>query len=510
MEKSDWTLNRRAVLKVMAGTLGSAWLSNSVALPVYSGHSQRQLLEYDAVGLAQLIRTKSVSVKEVVEASIARIEALDKDINALTTHTFARGLDRIKDIPADTPFAGVPTLLKDLIDLGGVRRTNGSLLNLTNIPKKSVAYVEAMERAGLSVLGMTNTPEFASGALTDNVAFGATHNPWDLTRNAGGSSGGSAAAVAAGYVPLAQGTDGGGSNRIPASCCGILGMKASRYRQLSGEADGGHYFLRTHQCLSRTVRDSAMLLAATENPVNSAGYAPVGLVTGAAPRRLRIALTAANSFLEQPEHTVREALYATARLCESLGHEVIEVANPISGAEMFQAAEGIMLAPMPGLIAQVESLVGKGVEASGILTQATIDMALYAQRLPKNAQLEGLAYFDHLTRDFAKFFDKYDLWLTPTIPVETPKNGFISHNTPFESAMTRNRQLLGYTITANGIGAPAMSVPLFHSSESGLPIGSHFMAAPGNDRMLYEVAFELEAAKPWAQRWAPHSAMSLS
>jgi amidase len=513
MAIEDWKPNRRTVLKAMAGTLGGAVLSSSadvvstVSSPTQS--LQHQLLEYDAVGLAQLIRTKTVSAKEVVNAAITRIEALDPDINALTTKTFDRALDRLSEIPADSLFQGVPTLLKDLIDLGGVRRTNGSRLNLTNIPEKSVAYVEAMERAGLSILGMTNTPEYASGALTDNIAFGATNNPWDLARNAGGSSGGSAAAVAAGYVPLAQGTDGGGSNRIPASCCGILGMKASRYRQVSGEADGGHYFLRTHQCLSRTVRDSAVLLAATENPLNRAGYAPVGLVEGASKRRLRIAVSTENSFGEQPEDSVLEVLNTTISLCESLGHEVVLVSNPVVGEHMFPAAEGIMLAPMPGLIAQVESMSGKRVEETGLLTKATIDMARYSQSLARNARQQGLDYFGQLTRDFDKFFETYDLWLTPTIPVESPQNGYITHDSAFELALMRNRQLLGYTLVANGIGAPAMSVPLFHSSKTGLPIGSHFMAAPGADRMLYELAFELESAQPWKQRWAPHSAMHL-
>ena len=464
------------------------------------------LLNFDAVGLAQLIRQGELSAQEVVEASIARIEALEPAINALTTRNFSAALARAPKIDASTVFAGVPTLLKDLVDYGGVRRTNGSLLHLTQVPQASVAYVKAMEQAGLNILGMTNTPEFASGALTDNLAFGPTRNPWDLTRNAGGSSGGSAAAVAAGYVPLAHGTDGGGSNRIPASCCGVLGMKASRYRQTSGEADGSHYFLRTHQCLSRTVRDSAALLAVTEALGHPDGYDPVGLIEGPGVKRLRIAVSMENAFGEAPETSVQNVIIKTMQLCEALGHDVIELANPLNGEALFQAAEGITLADLPRLLRYVEFLTGRPAEDAGLLTRATVDVGRYAASLPADARQRGLAYFAELTQNFTPFFDDYDVWLTPTLPIETPSLGYISHDTPFAQAMARNRQLLGYTVASNGIGAPAMSVPLFRSGETGLPVGSHFMAAPGQDRRLYQLAFELEAAQPWAAQWPPLAA----
>lgn len=506
MSDDVWKPNRRTLIKAGAGALAVTAPVPTYAEPSTRGGKYEELLNYDAVGLAQLIRSGQLSATEVVEAAIERIEALDSKINALTTRTFTRALERVELISPDTLFAGVPTLLKDLVDVAGVRRTSGSLLYLTNVPAASVEYVRAMERAGLNILGMTNTPEFASGALTDNLAFGTTSNPWDLDRNAGGSSGGSAAAVAAGYVPLAHGTDGGGSNRIPAACCGLLGMKASRYRQLSGEQDGGHYFLRTHQCLSRTVRDSAALLSFTENRHNQAGYPAVGLVKGPGEKRLKIAVSLENSFGEEPDGVVREALESTMRLCETLGHKIIYKKNPVKGDAFFEAAEGVMLSGMPGLLASVETLVGKPAEEAGIFTRATVDMGRYAARMPKDAQEKGLAYFQQLTAVFDQFFGQYDIWLTPTIPIEAPKHGYLSHDSDFSLALRRNRQLLGYTAVANGIGAPAMSVPLFHSSATGLPVGSHFMAAPGADRTLYQLAFELEAAQPWAERWPMYGA----
>jgi len=207
---------------------------------------------------------------------------------------------------------------------------------------------------------------------------------------------------------------------------------------------------------------------------------------------------------------VREVLEETIKLCESMGHEVVEIKNPLKGEALLRAAEGVMLAAMPSLLAAVETLTGRRAEEAGILTQATIDMGRYAASMPDDAREKGLAYFSQLTLEFEQFFRGYDVWLTPTIPVEAPTMGYLSHNTPFDLARERNRQLLGYTVIANGIGAPAMSVPLFHSSATGLPVGSHFMAAPGADRTLYELAFELEAAQPWAKRWAPHSAKNIS
>ncbi|MEP6390982.1 MAG: amidase family protein [Halioglobus sp.] len=506
-------MSRRALLALAGGTVagfGSIPLSQGSALTnakesraVITGD---YLLDFDAVGLAELVRAGEVTPLALIQAAIGRITALEGRINAMTTLTTERAIKLAPGIPVDSVFAGVPTVLKDLVDFGGVRRTNGSLLSLANVPNESVKYVKAMETAGLNILGMTNTPEFASLALTDNVAFGATRNPWSLEHSAGGSSGGSAAAVAAGYVPLAHGTDGGGSNRIPASCCGVLGMKPSRYRQVSGEGDGGHMLLRTHQCLSRTVRDSATLLAATENHQNQAGYPPVGLVTGQNKRRLRIAYSVNNCFGEAPQTGVREVLEKSAMLCQSLGHEIEEVRNPLDGEALFAALESIMLVGMPSLLAMVEKLSGRPAEEAGILSPATVAIGRYGSRFTGEDYQKGIAYMDRIAEEFSGFFTSYDVWLTPVMSMETPKIGWVDPHSSGSKVIERNRQMLAYTAAANGLGAPAMSVPLFHSSVSSLPVGSQFLAAPGDDRTLYELAYELEAAQPWADRWAPNSA----
>jgi amidase len=508
------SISRRALLTLAGGTIAGLG-----AGPVLAGASvveknamatavtqDLELLRHDGIGLAALVRKGQVTPQLLVQATARRIAALDNDLNAITTLSVDRALNFASSVSSRSTFAGVPTLVKDLVDVGGVRRTNGSLMNLAYVPEESVDYIKAMENAGLGVMGMTNTPEFASLALSDNLAFGATRNPWSLEHTAGGSSGGSAAAVAAGYVPLAHGTDGGGSNRIPASCCGLLGMKPSRYRQLSGEAGGGHLFLRTHQCLSRSVRDSAALLAATENHKNRAGYPPVGVVQGPANRRLRIAYSVNNCFAETPAESVREVLEKTVSLCDSLGHEIEEMPNPLDGEAMFAALEGIMLAGMPRLLASVEALSGMPAEEAGVLSPATVAMGRYAARYMREDHDKGIAWFERLGVEFSGFFEKYDLWLTPVMPMETPLIGYVGPHSTGDELIARNRRLMSYTPVANGIGAPAMTVPLFHSSASGLPVGSHFMAAPGADRTLYELAFELESAQPWADRWAPNSA----
>ena len=238
-----------------------------------------ELIDYDALGLAQLIKKKQISASELVEVVIRRIEALEPIINCMTTRTYERARKKAKTIPSDSVFAGVPILIKDMIDVGGVRRTDGSRLWLANVPKENVAYIDGVEAAGLNILGMTNVPEFAGGGTTNNNLFGETRNPWNLDYSTFVSSGGAAAAAASGVLPLVHGTDGAGSNRLPASITGLLGIKPSSKRMLSGEAGGGHDLTKTNQTMGRTVRDSAALLNHTEDKSGKL-YKPVGLVQG--------------------------------------------------------------------------------------------------------------------------------------------------------------------------------------------------------------------------------------
>ncbi|MDG1409696.1 MAG: amidase family protein, partial [Acidimicrobiales bacterium] len=289
---------------------------------------QRELLGFDGLGLSELIRAGDVTADEVLDATIARVDALDGTINAVIDRAFDRARGLISGVQGDAPFAGIPTFVKDLIDVEGLRRSEGSRLQMGNVSASSADYVVQMERAGLVIVGKTNTPEFASLPVTDNEVFGKTLNPWNLEYSPGGSSGGSAAAVAAGYTPIVHGTDGGGSNRIPASACGVFGMKGSRGRQASGELDGSHPVFKTHQAISRTVRDSAALFLMTQ--IQEGGtYQRVETIVGPSNRRFRIAVSQTDILGRDPEPVAAEALGESVALLLEMGHEVEEVAAPV-------------------------------------------------------------------------------------------------------------------------------------------------------------------------------------
>jgi len=504
-------MKRREFVSLAGATvaLSPAFAASRESKPVQSklALAEDELLAYDAVGLAERVRSAELSAKELIEATAQRIDRLDDKINAMTTLSMQRASTKAEKVSTESAFAGVPTVIKDLADVAGIRRTSGSRMQLTNVPKQSSDYIKALESAGLNIVGMSNTPELASIVITDNDAFGPTRNPWGLEFTSGGSSGGSAAAVAAGYVPIAHGTDGAGSIRIPSSCCGLLGMKASRYRMACGEVDGVHQFLRTHQSISRSVRDSAALFAATENRGSDNPYPQVGLVKGPGKKRLKIGFTTASCFDQEPVSTVKVALEHTAKLCAGLGHEVVELNNPLEGEPLFQALESVGMAKMPSLLTMVEALSGRSAEDSGLLTTLLVQTGRYAQQLPADSYEKGMAYLRLMSRQLTTFFSGIDVWLTPTLRVEPPMLNQFSENINFaDMQQVQNYDLMAYTAFANAFGGPAMSVPLGWSSETGLPIGSHFSAAPGADKILYELAFELEQAYPWAARWAPHSA----
>ncbi|WP_417672351.1 amidase [Roseibium sp.] len=501
-------INRRQFLQssVSAGVIAAG----AVSIPKPVDAKPRQLdefIDHDALGMAQLIKSKEISRTEAVEIVIRRIEALDPIINAITTKTYERALEKAETIPLDSTFAGMPILIKDMIDVGGVRRTDGSRMNLTNVPAKNVKYIDGVESAGMNILGMTNVPEFAQlGIVTNNSAFGVTKNPWDLSKSAGGSSGGAGAAVAAGIVPLAHGTDGGGSNRYPPCFQGLFGVKPSRARMLPGEADGGHGPFKTNQAISRTVRDSAALFNETEDK-SGAVFEPVGRVTEPSKRRLKIGYAPDIAGAMQTEPEVRAVQEATVALLEDLGHQVEEIAYPLNSAEFFESFTNAFLRQFGFVAGLAEKISGRSAAQSGLLDPFSASIIGFGASITDDQQAQAMEYLKTVPVAYARTFESFDLILSPVTPVLSidadalkPTDSF----NPYTRKFLEDRMSFGAPVNVSG--HCAMSVPLNWAPDTGFPIGSMFQAATGDDRLLYELAFELEAARPWKDKWAPYSA----
>jgi amidase len=464
-----------------------------------------ELLDHDALSLAQLIKTKQIDSLELVEIIIKRIEATNPSINFITNEFYDRARMKAQSISLETPFAGVPILMKDMIDVGGVPRTDGSRLLLNNISPKNVKYVNGVELAGLNIIGMTNVPEFASYIMTDNAVFGATKNPWNKKYSPFTSSGGAAASVAAGVLPLAHGTDGAGSNRLPSSTTGLLGMKASYGRMLSGEASGKHDRTKTNQSISRTVRDSAALLNYTEDK-SGAHYQPLGFIEQRALTRLRVGYVNSGDFNQGVEPEVVAAIASTANLLERLGHEVEEIELPFSYDALFDAYKARSLGKFSALAGIVNQAKNQFPAETNLITPWVESAIALSNQYNQEDLLKKTTYLNSIPSIFSKLFTKYDILLCPVSTVSGVALNEASYNDQWDEeklhfVITR----LKFTIPVNFGGNPAMSVPLYWEGKDGLPVGSHFIAAKGNDELLYQLAYELEEVRPWRDYWAPHS-----
>lgn len=488
---------------------GMALLSQpSLAMATFNT-AKDQLVNYDGIGLAALVKSGEVTPSELVEASIRRIEALDGRLNAVVTRTFEQALERAATGKIKGPFAGVPFLVKDGADYAGARKTLGSRFFNDYISPASPKLVKTYEATGLNVLGKTNLPEVGLIPTTESELLGACHNPWNLNHSTGGSSGGAAAAVAAGYVPFAHASDGGGSIRIPASCCGVFGLKPSRHRMPADRLNGGLPRFRVPHCVSRSVRDSALLFSLSQNSSSTAPLPPTDFVQGPNRRRLKIGLCTVNYLGDEPHPDVKAAIEKTARLCERLGHEIIRVDNPINGSEFEEHFHTLFSLKLIALKNNIEAVTGKPVSETGLLERFTQDFAAKALSRPEGAVERAERYMLALEQQMKTWMRPVDLLLTPVLKEPPVKLGYLKDSSKSYEVMSRRVfDYLSYTPVQNALGMPGMSVPLGLSSE-GLPIGSHFVARVGDERTLFELAYELEAASPWADKWAPVSAAAL-
>lgn len=312
------------------------------------------LTQCDAYQLAHLLRTGELSTVELVTQTIARIEANEPQLNALTNRGFEQALERAKEPLPKGIFGGVPWLMKDLIDTPELPRSNGSHVALEQNNKQVSDFVKAANQGGLNLLAMTNTPEFGCSVHTNTIRFGETKNPWSDTSPAG-SSGGSAAAVAAGYVPMAHATDGGGSIRMPASYCGVFGFKPSRGLNACTELNGNHDLIKQHHVISRSIRDSATFLDLT-TPTTASTFSKLNQKPF---QSLRIAVDYGGLLSIEPGAKQVKALEATCKLLSNMGHDLVEWQQwPVTGQDYFRHFTNIMLSRIPPLIALIEQVTG--------------------------------------------------------------------------------------------------------------------------------------------------------
>jgi amidase len=454
----------------------------------------------DAVGQAELITKKKATPVEVLEAAIRRIEALNPKINAVVADDFERARSRARENHFNGPFTGVPFLIKDLDDFAGVRTSFGARAMLQNISTTTEPYVEACVATGINVVGKSNTPELGLTGTTESLALGPCYNPWNLKRSSGGSSGGAGAAVAAGIVPMAQGSDGGGSIRIPASCCGVFGLKPSRGR-LKGSND--EFEFSVNGVLSRSVRDSAHMLAHTEREKPFPGYPQIGLVTGPNKRRLKIGMYLKGASGQEPANDVTSAILSTAQLCEELGHEVRVAKLDFSGTQMAEDFLTLWASDPGQTVERFEKERGRKATLQDFEPLTMAFAAQYSgggkEKVPAAAER-----LQALSKKVAEQIMPYDVLLSPVLATAPPMIGEQGPTIPFDELLARVLGYVSYTPVFNVAGMPAMSVPLTWN-EQGLPIGSQFAAKAGDERTLLELAYELEAARPWASKWAPCS-----
>jgi amidase len=380
------------------------------------------LARLDAFGQAALVRQGEITPVELVEAAIARIERLNPLLNAVVTCEFERALDTARRGLPTGPFTGVPYLLKDLaIEWEGVRFTEGSRFLRGNVSRHDQALTVRLRRAGLVLLGKTNTPEFGSLPTCESALFGVTRNPWDVTRTPGGSSGGSAAAVASGMVPMAYGNDAGGSIRFPASCCGLFGLKPTRARLPLGPEYGDVFSgLAVEHALTRSVRDSAVLLDATAGPDLGDPYwapppaRPFADEVGTDPGRLRIAFTARTPGNEPVHPDCVAAVHDAAALCAGLGHEVTERDLPGIDTQLGGAVSIIFGAAVAWIVAYWVRKLGREPEGDEIEppTRAWADEGSQISAADYLLAVQDLQAF---SRTVARFFTEVDVWLTPTL-----------------------------------------------------------------------------------------------
>ena len=477
---------------------------------------------YDATGLAELVRDKQVTAEELLEVARDRAAAVNPRLNAI-----------VREVPCapsgatSGPFAGVPFLIKDLAqDYAGLPTSSGSRA-LQNAPlAEHATVVQRWLDAGLLIFGKTNTPEFGAKAITEPAAWGPARNPWDLDRTPGGSSGGSAAAVAAGVVPVAGANDGGGSIRIPAGCCGLVGLKPGRGLTPSGPVVGeSMHGAAVQGVVSRSVRDTAAMLDVLAGGEPFGPFQPAvpeasfASVVGQDPGKLRIGFRIPSAINPNPHPEAIAAVENTARILTELGHDVEELAEaPFDDAALAKEFLTAWFSYVAWEVAEAKRLTGAGDDG---FERDTRIMAAIGAATSAVDYLDAVERRHDHARRLTTYFDSYDLLLTPTMATPPPRIGefdlpkpleiasdvmlrtrtasLLKHTPVIDDMVSKNLGWVPYTQLANVTGRPAISVPL-HWTADGVPLGVQFVAPLGGEQVLIKLAAQLEVAAPWVDR----------
>lgn len=470
-----------------------------------------ELASLDATAQADLVRRREVTAPELLEAAIARVEKVNPAINAVVLKMYeqARAAARAP-LPAG-PLSGVPFLVKDfLAEYAGVPFTEGTAYLGNYVPAEDSELVRRYKRAGLVFFGKTNTPELAVGPTTEPRLFGPTRNPWDTGRTAGGSSGGAAAAVASGMVPMAHGNDAGGSIRVPAACCGVFGLKPSRARVPLGPHYGDLMSgLVAEHALTRSVRDSAALLDAVSGPALGDPYwapppaRPFAAEIGTPPGKLRIAFSRRTlAGAEISPHCVA-AVEDAARLCAHLGHEVVEAMPKIDAERFFLAFTSVLSAGFSWAIDDWARRLGRA-PSEDLFEPFVWAFTGRGRQITAPQYLLAVQDLQRISRTIAHFFADHDVWLTPMLgepPVALGTFAYRAGTDPFELRRKMAR-FTPFSYFANATGQPAMAVPTYWTAE-GLPVGNQYIGRFGDEATLFRLAAQIEAARPWTRRQPP-------
>jgi amidase/6-aminohexanoate-cyclic-dimer hydrolase len=461
-----------------------------------------EYFSYDALGLAELVRTKQISPSELLEKAIGLTEKLDPKLNAIPIKHFDLARENLKNQNNAGIFNGVPFLLKDLNNYLEGTVTSGGSRVLKNIKADHTSeLVKRTIDSGLNIFGKTNSPELGLTVTTEPVLYGPTRNPWSLDRSSGGSSGGASAAVASGIIPMAQASDGGGSIRIPASCCGLFGLKPTRARTPLGPASlegwGGQSIFH---CVSLSVRDSAALLDVTSGHEKGAPYRSAYQEKSffeqinIEPGKLKI------GYLEDPNipisADVKEIMNSTINLCEKLGHSIESTKINYSSEEISLAIVTIISSNVAYAVKSQSQQTGREI-SNEFFENVTLQMAENGKNFSASDYVNAIKINHRLGQDLEKMFDKYDVLLSPVLASSPVKIGTINMDTTdMKTYVERLTQYSPFTGVFNQSGQPSMSVPLYRTKDN-LPVGSMFSTAFGNENLLFSLAGQLEQAEPW-------------